>query len=187
MQDRKPTDLRKPLATHGRTIHCGLKFYEDAFMRTRSGRAVRKAKGNPQSSSHDNQGHQSDGDIGGLALRHGVALPCGPQAGGQHRRFRGARHQARSTAPVISAVTSSGEVAAIGLSATLLAAAQDGYPIGAGEDVRHSVTDEDDGLAVVAHAAHQIEDLGHLTHRNRCGGLVEQSKSRPAASPGSPA
>jgi hypothetical protein len=31
MQDRKPTDLRKSLATDGRTIHCGLKFYEDAF------------------------------------------------------------------------------------------------------------------------------------------------------------
>jgi hypothetical protein len=31
MQDRKPTDRRKSLATHGRTIHCGLKYYEDAF------------------------------------------------------------------------------------------------------------------------------------------------------------
>jgi hypothetical protein len=32
MQDRKPTDRRKCLATHGRTIHCDLKYYEDAFM-----------------------------------------------------------------------------------------------------------------------------------------------------------
>jgi hypothetical protein len=31
IQDRKPTDRRKSLATHVRTIHCGLKYYEDAF------------------------------------------------------------------------------------------------------------------------------------------------------------
>ena len=29
MQDRKPTDRRNSLATHGRTIHCGLKILRD--------------------------------------------------------------------------------------------------------------------------------------------------------------
>jgi hypothetical protein len=71
----------------------------------------------------NNQGCESDGDIGGLGLRHAAEPPCGAGAGGPHRGFRGAPHQARSTAPVISAITSSGEGGTHRLVGHLLASA----------------------------------------------------------------
>ena len=56
-------------------------------------------------------------------------------------------YAAYSIAPVMRPVTSSGELAAIFLSATLLAAAHDDDPVGDGEDVRHAVADQDHGDA----------------------------------------
>ena len=77
-------------------------------------------------------------------------------------------------APVMSPVTSSGELSAICLSATLLAAPHDDDAVGDGEDVGHAVADQDDGDALVAQQADQVEHLGHLAHRDGGRRLVHQ-------------
>src|SRR5262249_47214849 len=46
----------------------------------------------------------------------------------------------------------------------LVAAAHDDDPVGDGEDVGHSVADEDDGDPLVAQPAQQVEDLRYLAH-----------------------
>ena len=83
-------------------------------------------------------------------------------------------HHAVSMAPVIRPVTSSGELCAIGLSATLLAAAQHDDAVGHREHVGHAVADQHHRDAVVAQPADQVQHLGHLAHADRRGRLVHQ-------------
>ena len=88
--------------------------------------------------------------------------------------WRPFRVQACSIAPVIRPVISCGEVAAIRLSATLVAAPQHDDAVGDREDVGHAVADQDDGEPLPPQFADEIENLRHLADGDRRGRLVHQ-------------
>ena len=85
-----------------------------------------------------------------------------------------AARQACWIAPVIRPVTSSGLDLRDRLLGDLAAAAEHDDAVGDGEDVGHAVADQDDGDALVAQPADEVEDLGDLAHRDRRGRLVHQ-------------
>ena len=82
--------------------------------------------------------------------------------------------QTCSMAPVMSPVTSSGELAAIVLSATLRPRRMHDDAVGDREHVGHAVADQHDGDALVAQLADEVQHLGHLAHRDRRRRLVHQ-------------
>ena len=79
-----------------------------------------------------------------------------------------------SMAPVIRPVTSSGELSAMRLSATLRPRRSTMIRSATREDVGHAVADQHDGDALVAQVADEVQHLGHLAHRDRRGRLVHQ-------------
>ena len=71
-------------------------------------------------------------------------------------------------------VTSSGEVRAIALSATLAPRRMTTHAVADGEYIGHAMADENHGDALILQAADEVEDLGDLAHADRGRRLVHE-------------